>query len=186
MKDKLSRIKMLVMDVDGTLTDASMIFLGDEEVKVFSALDGLGIRLAMSYGLGIAWITGNTSRAVTVRAQKLGVEDVYQGARFKTAALDDLTSRRGLSLDEIAYIGDDLNDLPVMESVGFSFAVSNAVDEVKARASVVTARRGGAGAVRDAIETILKARGVWDDAVAGFLKRLQEEEADKAGPEAVA
>ncbi len=186
MKEKLSKIKMLAMDVDGTLTDGSMVFLGDEEVKLFSALDGLGIRLAMNYGLGIAWITGNTSEAVTVRAEKLGLRDVYQGSKFKTVALDDLIERHNLALDEVAYIGDDLNDLPVFEKVGFAFAVSNAVDEVKQRAAMITTRPGGSGAVREAIETILKARGAWDSAVAGFLARLEKEETEKAGPEAVA
>ena len=186
MHEKLARIKMLVMDVDGTLTDGAMILYNSEQVKSFNVYDGLGIRLAMNYGLGIAWITGNAATAVTERATALGVEDVYQRARCKSVALDDLASRHNLRHEEIAYIGDDLNDLPAFERAGFCFAVSNAADELKRRADMVTERSGGHGAVREAIEAILKARGQWEDAVQSFLGELEREEAGEKGPEAVA
>ena len=186
MQEKLAKIKMLAMDVDGTLTDGAMIFYNTEQVKSFNVYDGLGIRLAINCGLGIAWITGNASTAVTERARVLGVEDVYEGSRSKSAALNNLASRHNLSLEEIAYIGDDLNDLPAFERAGFCFAVSNAADELKRRADMVTRRAGGHGAVREAIEAILKAKGQWEDALLCFLDELEREEAGKKGPEAVA
>ena len=186
MSDKLSRIKLLAMDVDGTLTDGSMVVQDGEQVKSFSAHDGLGIRLAMNYGLKIAWVTGNVSAAVSDRARALGVEDVYQGSRLKSQAIDEIAARHGLAREEIAFVGDDLNDLPAFERAGFAFAVGNAVEEVKSRADAVTRRCGGSGAVREAIETILKARGEWEATVESFLKELEREEAGKAGPEAVA
>lgn len=186
MNDKLSKIKLLAMDVDGTLTDGSMIFHNGDQIKSFNVLDGLGIRLAMNYGLGIAWVTGNATPSVSERAEKLGVVDVYQGARFKSEALKRIASDHGLSASEIAFMGDDLNDLPAFEHAGFSFAVSNAAEEVKARADMVTQRSGGHGAVREAIEVIFKAKGQWEEAVTSFLRELEEEQAGKKGPEAVA
>lgn len=186
MENRLSKIKLLVMDVDGTLTDGSMTFVGGEQIKTFSVYDGLGIRVAMNHGLGIAWVTGNTSPAVAERARTLGIVDVYQGVWYKPDSLLDIASRHKLNMDEIAYIGDDLNDLPAFDVAGFSFAVNNAVDEVKARACMVTRKPGGYGAVREAIEIILKAGGQWEDAVNSFLLELEKEAEGKKGPEAVA
>lgn len=186
MDERISRIKLLAMDVDGTLTDGAMIFQGGEQMKSFSVYDGLGIRLAMNYGLRIAWVTGNSSESVTRRARMLGVEDVYQGVRFKSRAIADIAERCSLDREEIAYIGDDLNDLPAFEQVGFSFAVANAVEEVRACADMITSLPGGRGAVREAIEIILKSCGNWDDAVRSFLEELAIEDEEKKGPEAVA
>lgn len=186
MKDRLAKIKLLAMDVDGTLTEGGMILLDGRQIKLFNVYDGLGTRLAMNIGLQIAWITGNTSEAVSERAKSLGVTDVYQGARFKSEALDDLALRHGLGMDEIAYIGDDLNDLPAFDRAGVAIAVANAPEEIKARADMVTQRGGGHGAVREVIETVLKARGEWEAAVEGYLEELHGEQDGKAGPEAVA
>ena len=186
LSDKLSKIKLLAMDVDGTLTDGTMTFVNGEQIKSFSVYDGLGIRLAINHGLGIAWITGNRSDAVAERAEMLGVKDVFQGARFKSEAMAETARRHGLSLDEIAYIGDDLNDLPAFERAGYAFAVGNSADEVKSAADCVTTRRGGEGAVREAIETILKASGEWEEAMKGFLDELRKEQPQAGGPEAVA
>lgn len=186
MTHRLAKIRLLAMDVDGTLTDGSMTFLGTEQVKTFNVYDGLGIRLAINYGLHIAWITGNTSTAVAERARQLGIDDVYQGAWYKTSALREIAARHELSMDEIAYIGDDLNDLPAFEVAGFTFAPMNAVSEVKTAADVVVQRPGGNGAVREAIEIILKENGHWDDAVASFLAELERDAVSKRGPEAVA
>jgi len=186
IKDKLAGVKLLAMDVDGTLTEGEMILLDGQQIKLFNVYDGLGIRLAMNYGLKVAWITGNTSNAVMERAQSLQVTDVYQGARFKTEALEHAAARYGLSMAEIAYVGDDLNDLPALELAGVAIAVANATDEVKARADMVTERSGGHGAIREVIEAILKARGEWDKAVQSFLDELKSEQEGKAGPEAVA
>lgn len=186
MQDRLAQIKLLAMDVDGTLTEGEMIILDDRQIKMFNVYDGLGIRLAMNYGLKIVWITGNSSTAVAERAKSLQVTDVYQGARFKTEALRHAAERYGLSMSEIAYVGDDLNDLPALHMAGFGIAVANAVDEVKERADMVTERCGGRGAIREVIEAILKARGDWDRAVESFLDELKVEQQGKAGPEAVA
>lgn len=184
--ERLSRIRLLVMDVDGTLTEGSMVFLGEGQVKLFHVHDGLGIRLAMNHGLNVAIVTGNVSEAVTKRASTLGIEMVYQGVRHKLSAMDRIAAETGLSADEIAYIGDDLNDLPAFERAGFRIAVADAAEEVKKRADFVTSRPGGRGAVREAIEAILKARGQWEEAVKSFLVELEDEERGKSGPEAVA
>ncbi|MCL5103448.1 MAG: HAD hydrolase family protein [Armatimonadetes bacterium] len=186
MKRRLAKVKMLVMDVDGTLTDGSMTFIDGEQIKTFNVHDGLGIRLAMSYGLGIAWVTGNTSSAVDERARQLGIVDIYQGSWYKPDSLREIAARHELSMDQIAYIGDDLNDLPAFEVAGFSFAVRNATEYVKARADMVTRKSGGQGAVREAIEIILKAGGQWEDAVRSFLSELEKDAASKRGPEAIA
>lgn len=174
------------MDVDGTLTDGSMVVQDGEQVKTFHAHDGLGMRLAVVHGLKIAWVTGNQSPAVTQRAKALGIQDVCQNARMKSVAIGELVAKHGLAHDEMAFVGDDLNDLPAFERVGVSFAVANAVDEVKRRADIVTTHSGGRGAIREIVEMLLKARGEWDQAVAGFLAELEREESGKAGPEAVA
>lgn len=172
MNDRLSKIELLACDVDGTLTDGSMTVYDSQEIKTFSVYDGLGIRLAMTNGLKIAWVTGNSSSAVTERARALGVEDVYLGSWMKCDAIEDVRRRYGLSKEQIAFIGDDLNDMPAFECAGLRFAVANAVPELKSRADIVTRREGGSGAVREAIEAILKAGGRWEEAVAKFLAEL--------------
>ena len=170
---EISRIRLLALDVDGTLTDGG-VFYDDagRELKRFHIHDGLGIVLAGFVGLGIAWMTGRTSPLVERRARELGVTDLLQGVRDKAQTLDDLALRRGLSLDEIAFMGDDLNDLPALRRAGFAVAPANAVPEVRAAAHLVTPRAGGAGAVRDAIEAILHARGDWTFACDAYLLSL--------------
>ena len=183
--NKLTKIKLLAMDVDGVLTNGSMIFGAEGDIKIYNALDGLGIRLAMAIGLDIAWITGNTSAAVAARAKTLKVTELHQGQRYKSVALQDIAERKGLAMDEIAYIGDDLNDLPAMDIAGVSFTVPNAASEVKVAADYVTEKSGGHGAVREVIEMILKAQDRWDDGVQTFLNVLKEEQAKGEAPGAV-
>jgi 3-deoxy-D-manno-octulosonate 8-phosphate phosphatase (KDO 8-P phosphatase) len=183
---RLSRIKLLVTDVDGTLTEGSMVFVDGGQVKLFHVHDGLGIRLARNFGLDVAIVTGNVSHAVAERAATLGLERVYQGVRHKSAVIDQMAAETGLARDEIAYIGDDLNDLPAFDRVGFRIAVGDAVEEIKGQADMITAKPGGRGAVREAIEAILKARGQWEEAVRSFLAELEREDAGKPAPEAVA
>ena len=176
---QLAKIKLLAMDVDGVLTDGGMVYAGDrEQIKRFSVRDGLGMRLAMVSGLKIAWITGNMSPAVEARARDVGVTDLYQAARYKSEALRDLMRRHELSPEEVAYVGDDLNDLPAFEKAGVSFAVSDAAPEVKDAADFVTERAGGAGAVREVIEMILKGQNRWPEAVDSFLNELQREQTE--------
>lgn len=172
---RLARIRLLALDVDGTLTDGAVTFGSDGgETKSFHIHDGLGIVLARHVGLETAWITGRTSPITERRAKELGVVHLYQGVRDKTVALADLADRTGLDVAQIAYMGDDLNDLPLLRRVGVALAPANAVTDVCAAADVVTPRAGGKGAVRDALEILLRARGDYDRALASYLASLSQ------------
>lgn len=184
--DKLRAIKLFAMDVDGVLTDGAIVIGPTGETKIFHVLDGLGINLALTIGIEVAWITGNRSHAVAERARQLMVREVHQGARFKSVVLKDLAARHGVTMDEIAYMGDDLNDLPALELAGVTFAPANAVPEVKSRVDFVTERSGGDGAVREAIEMILNAQGRWQEGVQAFLDKLKSEQGQDEEPGAVA
>ncbi len=177
--DLLKPIKLLAFDVDGVLTRGEMIFGPDGDTKIYNVQDGLGIDLALAAGLEIALITGNNSDAIARRAKVLRIAEAYLGQRDKTVALHDLAKRKGLSMEEIAYVGDDLNDLPALKLAGAAFAVANAVPEVKAAADYITERSGGQGAAREIIEQILKAQGRWDEVVQLFLDELKEEDGAK-------
>lgn len=165
-----ARVRLVVLDVDGVLTDNGVVLGGGEvgqvEAKRFDIQDGLGIVLLRLAGLETAVVSGRPSIATTLRMRELGVGEVVQdaGAR-KLPALRELLARRGLDWTAICYVGDDLADVPVMRRCGVPIAVQNAVGEVKAVARFVTERRGGEGAVREAIEMLLRARGEWDAAV---------------------
>ena len=175
--ERLAKVKLLAMDIDGTLTDGKLLFIDGREIKQFSVYDGLGIRLAMNVGLDIAWVSGNSSAAVADRARMLEVKDLLQGVRLKSRAMAELIACKGLGPDQVAFMGDDLNDLPAFDVCGVRIAVANAAAEVKDRADYVTQRAGGDGAVREAIESILKARGEWDMALHKFLALLKDEDA---------
>lgn len=153
---KRRSIKLLILDVDGTLTSGE-IFLGarGEEMKAFHVHDGLGIKLAQKKRITVALITGRESQIVENRAKELQIEEVYQGCKDKVEILNLLVERYSLYLSQVAYIGDDINDLPAMERVGVAIAVKNAVLAVKEVAHYITEKRGGEGAVREAIEYIL-------------------------------
>jgi 3-deoxy-D-manno-octulosonate 8-phosphate phosphatase (KDO 8-P phosphatase) len=161
-------IRILGLDVDGVLTDNG-IFVGPVdgrpvELKRFDIQDGLGHVLMRSAGLPVVWVSGRHSEATAVRARELGVEELLQvpGPR-KLEAVGALLERRGIRWEETAFVGDDLADLQVLRRVGLPIAVANAVAEVKAVASYVTRASGGHGAVREAIEALLRARGVWSE-----------------------
>lgn len=165
------RVRLLVLDVDGVLTNGQIIYgSGGLELKVFHAQDGLGVSVARRAGLATAIITGRESEMVQRRGSELKMVDVYQKALDKVASLRDLCARHSLSLAETGYVGDDLNDLPAMRLVGFAAAVANAVPEVKRHAHYVASREGGRGAVREIIEFILRAQGKWDTVVAQYLQ----------------
>lgn len=170
---RLARIRLLAMDVDGTLTDGG-VFFGDDgrEWKRFHIHDGLGIVLASFVGLQIAWLTGRSSPLVERRARELGVTQLRQGVRDKAQTLAELAFRLQVAPDAVAFLGDDLNDLPALRAAGTAIAPANAVAEVKAAAHLVTSRAGGQGAVRDAIEAILRARGDYDAALGAYLVSL--------------
>jgi 3-deoxy-D-manno-octulosonate 8-phosphate phosphatase (KDO 8-P phosphatase) len=162
------RIRLLVLDVDGVLTDNG-IWLGPiagqrVELKRFDVQDGLGLVLLRSAEVPVVWLTGRHSEATALRARELKVDELLQvpGPR-KLRALEELVERRGLSWEEVAYAGDDLADLPVLRRVGLPLAVSNAVAEVRAVAGHVTSASGGHGAVREIVEALLKARGIWGE-----------------------
>lgn len=173
------------MDVDGTLTDGNMILLGSTQLKIFNVHDGLGIRIAVEAGLKIAWVTGNVTQAVEERGRMLGLEDIYQNARNKEITIKLLAIKHNISTDEIAFVGDDLNDIPAMKACGYGIAVANAVSEVKETADHVTKLKGGQGAVREVIETIFKAQSKWEDAKAILMKKLELEQISLSGPETV-
>lgn len=155
----LRRIKLIVMDVDGVLTDGKIILTEDgREIKNFYAQDGLGIEMALKNGLIIAWITGRKSKIVEKRAKELNVKELYQNVEDKLNHLHHLIKKYNLKFSEVAYIGDDVNDLQAMNICGFSFAVYNAQKVVKDKADYICKNSGGNGAVREAINLILKAK----------------------------
>ena len=152
---KLS-IKLLILDVDGVLTDGRLYYRPDgEEIKVFNVQDGLGLKRLLKAGIEVAIISGRDAPASRVRFAELGINRIYLGKVAKLEYYEKLKSELGINDNEIAYLGDDLPDLPVMQKVGFSCAVANALPEVKAAAEYVTVHRGGLGAVRELCELIL-------------------------------
>jgi len=158
-------IELIIVDVDGVLTDGTLLVGGDESIKRYHVHDGLGLKLAMLAGKTVAIMTAAGSEGVTRRAEQLGIEHVYQYVADKGAAYERLRETLGLRDDQICYVGDDLIDLPAMQRAGLPVAVANAVEEAKAAAAVVTQRHGGHGAVREIVEYILKSEGVWTDTV---------------------
>jgi 3-deoxy-D-manno-octulosonate 8-phosphate phosphatase (KDO 8-P phosphatase) len=168
--DRARRIRLLLMDVDGVLTDGRIYLqsLPDgtaEEMKVFHAHDGAGLKLARVAGLRTGVITGRDSAATSRRAREVDMDFVSQKRAEKLPAYEQILREAGVGDDEVAYIGDDLPDLPILERVGLAIAVENATPEVKRAAHFVTRRRGGEGAVREAIEAILRAQGIWHDVI---------------------
>ncbi|HEY4321197.1 MAG TPA: HAD hydrolase family protein [Gemmatimonadales bacterium] len=169
-----SRIRLLGLDVDGVLT-ANDTWIGEVggtpvELKRFDIQDGLGFRLLGGSGIDVAWVTGRTSPSTLIRAAELKVLTVITvDPAAKVPAIDKLLAERGLTWDQMAFVGDDLADLPVLQRVGLAIAVANARDEIKAVASHVTTAAGGYGAVREVIDGLLKARGEFDRAVARFF-----------------
>lgn len=156
----LSRIRVVVFDVDGVLTDGKVLIDGEgNESLRFDVQDGLGVYRGYRVGLQYAIITGRETPAVDARAKQLQIEQVYQGRTDKQEAFEAIKEQLGVEAQEIAYMGDDLNDLPIMEQVGFSCAVANALPEVRAKATLVTHARGGDGAVREFLERIISAKG---------------------------
>jgi 3-deoxy-D-manno-octulosonate 8-phosphate phosphatase (KDO 8-P phosphatase) len=160
------RVRLLGLDVDGVLTDNG-VYIGPVagarvELKRFDIQDGLGLILLRTAGLPVVWVSGRSSEATALRAAELRVDEVLQvpGPR-KLAAFEEVLRRRGIDWSEVAFVGDDLADLPVLRRVGLPIAVSNAVDDVKAVAAYTTCAAGGHGAVREVIELLLRARGEW-------------------------
>lgn len=157
------------MDVDGVLTDGRIIFATDgTELKCFDVKDGHGIVLAHRVGLETVIITGRRSAVVERRAEELGIKRVYQKVWDKLAKYEEVRSELGLEDEEIAFVGDDVVDVPLLKKVGLAISVADAHEAAKAEAHYVTHRPGGRGAVREAVEFILKAQGRWAEAVAKY------------------
>jgi 3-deoxy-D-manno-octulosonate 8-phosphate phosphatase (KDO 8-P phosphatase) len=158
----LKTVKLLLLDVDGVLTRGEIIYGDDDaEIKIFNVRDGLGLRLLMAAGIGVGIVTGRRSRALSHRCANLGITHLYDAVSDKAALLGHICREMRVSPAETAFIADDLPDLALMARVGTPIAVADAHELVKARALYQTRARGGAGAVREASEAILKARGLW-------------------------
>lgn len=166
LKEKVGRIKLLISDVDGVLTDGA-IYKNDsgDEYKKFSVTDGSGMAIARAAKLKIALISGRYSKTTEIRAKELHIEDVYNGTLNKLEPFTDLKQKYDLKDDEIAYIGDDIIDLPVMYKVGVPIAVNNAIDLVKETAIYTTSKNGGDGAFREAIDWILHVQERYEEAL---------------------
>jgi 3-deoxy-D-manno-octulosonate 8-phosphate phosphatase (KDO 8-P phosphatase) len=170
IQERAALIKLLIFDVDGVLTDGSL-FLGDDgqEYKAFHSQDGHGIKMLQKHGVRCAIITGRTSKVVEHRMRNLGIDLIYQGQHDKLEGFADLLERVRLSPEEVAYMGDDVVDLPVMRKVGLAIAVSNAHPWVLRHAHWQTPRGGGQGAARDACEMLMEARGVLQQELESYL-----------------
>jgi 3-deoxy-D-manno-octulosonate 8-phosphate phosphatase (KDO 8-P phosphatase) len=167
LTEKLKKVKILIIDIDGVLTDGS-IYIDSEgkELKRFSALDGIGLSLLKAAGMPLAVISGRRSNATKHRLKELGFEDnIYQGNVAKIGPYNEIKSRFGIADEEIVYIGDDLSDIPILEKVGVPVTVANAPSEVREVAAYVTDKVGGDGAVREVVELILKAQGKFTKAL---------------------
>ncbi len=166
MTDRLGKVALLLLDVDGVLTDGRIIWdANGTEIKFFNVKDGHGIKLLQRAGIRIGIITGRTSLVVDLRAKELGIDLVYQGSLRKQDSYDEIKQITGLRDDQIAYMGDDVIDVPVMRRVGFAAAPADAMPEALAVADFIASRDGGMGAVREFCDLILKCRGDWDHLV---------------------
>jgi len=162
--EKAKQIRMLILDVDGVLTDGGIIVDSDgRETKVFNVYDGAGIELAHRAGLLTAIISGRYSAPVEHRARELKINEVYQGVADKVVVYNQLLSKYGITSEQTAYIGDDIFDIPLLKQAGLSFSPANGRQEVMNVVDFVTQANGGRGAVREAIEIILKAQGKWEE-----------------------
>ncbi len=168
--EKLKRIKLLLVDVDGVLTDGTIIY-DDKgvETKMFNVKDGLGIKMLTKAGIKVGIVTGRASKALYHRCDDLGISLIFDRARDKASILNVITKQTGISAEHIAFVGDDLVDLPLMRKVGLSVAVADAHEMLLQDADMVTAAKGGAGAVREVCEAILKGRGVWEKTLERLL-----------------
>lgn len=168
---KVKKLKLLILDVDGVLTDGRLFFdHNGEEYKCFHARDGHGIKLLRETGVEVAVISGRKSNSVALRMKSLGVEYVYQGHENKIAALAEIMQKTSLNPDQVAHIGDDLLDLPVMTRVGLSIAVNDANDAVKDYADWCTKTAGGQGAVREVCDFIMQTQGTFDKILDHYMQ----------------
>lgn len=174
---RAAKIKLILMDVDGVMTDGKLFYFPDSEGKMvefkgFNSHDGLGLHLCNAAGILTGVISGRISPAVEERARLLKMKYVYQGHLHKVESWNEVLTDSGLQPDEVAFVGDDFPDIPLLRKAGLAVAVANARPEVKAVAHFVTPHNGGEGAVRDTVELILKSNGKWDEAIKQYEVNL--------------
>lgn len=173
--EKLRPLRLMVLDVDGVLTDGSLFFHANstEESKAFNTQDGQGVKLLQASGVKVAIITGRVSKVVTLRAQALGIEFVLQGREDKITALGEIVNELCLDWSQIGYCGDDLPDLAAIRKAGFGASVANAPDYIKQYSDYTTQHSGGQGAVREITDLIMQAQGTWQDCINHYLYNLR-------------
>jgi len=168
--EKVKQLKLLILDVDGVLTDGRLFFDDNgKEYKSFHARDGHGIKLLQQTGVEVAIISGRKSQSVNLRMQSLGIKHIYQGHENKIAAFEEILSIMKLSPEQVAHVGDDLLDLPLMKRAGLGFAVNDAVEAVKDYADACTQIQGGLGAVRELCDFIMQTQGSFDSILQSYL-----------------
>jgi 3-deoxy-D-manno-octulosonate 8-phosphate phosphatase (KDO 8-P phosphatase) len=169
-KEKFTNIKLLLLDVDGVLTDGKITYTdAGEEIKSFNSKDGLGIRLLMDSGIKVGIITGRKSDALTHRCKNLGITLLYDGIKDKLTAFNAILEKNKISASETAFAGDDLPDLPVMKQAGLSICPADAPSYIQDHSDFVTIQKGGKGAVREICDEILKAQGKWELIIDTYL-----------------
>lgn len=169
LKEKALSVRLFLLDVDGVLTDGRLYYTSrGEEIKVFNVRDGLGIKLAQRAGIKMGVISGRKSKALINRLKELEIDEVHLGFNQKLPILEDIMKRLSLDFENIAFLGDDYVDLPILKRVGFPMVVSDAPEELKKYALYITESKGGHGAVREAVEFLLKLRGQWEEVISNY------------------
>lgn len=170
MHERLGKIRLLLLDVDGVMTDGRIVYDDHgNETKAFDVKDGHGLKLLQRAGIRVGIITGRQSPVVDRRAAELGIDLVYQGAKDKLVPFREILHKTGLTADQIAYVGDDLPDVPILRRVGFAATVADALAEVKPHVHYVTRHPGGRGAVREICDLLLKETGRWESVAARYF-----------------
>jgi 3-deoxy-D-manno-octulosonate 8-phosphate phosphatase (KDO 8-P phosphatase) len=170
MQERLRKIRLLLLDVDGVLTDGRITYdANGVESKTFDVKDGHGLKMLQRAGIKVGIITGRTSEIVALRARELGIEILHQGAKQKLPPYEAVLQEHGFEDREVAYVGDDLVDLPILKRVGFAVTVADGVEELRGRVDYVTRRPGGHGAVREVCDLLLKETGCWGEVTGRYF-----------------
>jgi 3-deoxy-D-manno-octulosonate 8-phosphate phosphatase (KDO 8-P phosphatase) len=166
VRRRASKVSFILLDVDGVLTDGRIVIGSDgHEAREFFVRDGMGIRIGQESGLTVGLLSGRESAVVTARAAELGITELHQGVRHKAVCFREILTRNGLTPDAVCYMGDDVIDVPVLRLAGLSVAPADAAPEARQAAHYVTERQGGRGAVREMIDLVLRAKGMWDGVI---------------------
>jgi 3-deoxy-D-manno-octulosonate 8-phosphate phosphatase (KDO 8-P phosphatase) len=166
---KFKKVRLFICDVDGVLTDGTVLMGDGKEYKSFNIQDGLGLILLMRSGLKVAWVSNRPSPVTQQRAEELGINYLVQGKQSKVEAVESLLASEGFNWADVCYVGDDIVDLGALKRAGVAVAVANAIDEAKKLADYVTRAHGGEGAVREVVRLLLSAQGKWQDIVQHFM-----------------